>query len=103
MKSQQQHQEQIIFVLQQHYTSPQLSVSMLADYLNISRQYLVSICLACCGKTPSTLIHCYRIKKALELQALLGKENFCCTMVGYSNHRTYQKALRKFNNVQLQM
>lgn len=97
MKSQQQHQEQIILVLQQHYSSTQLSVKSLAEMLDVSERYLLDICIAHFGKTPAKLILSYRIKKALELQERIGAKNFTCTMVGYGNYRTYKRALQEYH------
>ncbi|MBX7154664.1 MAG: hypothetical protein U0Y96_14205 [Candidatus Kapaibacterium sp.] len=98
MKPPRHEHNDIMNALEEHYAYIQLTATQLAEILGISESHLCRVCVANYGKTTAKLIHCFRIKKAVELRATLGEKKFTCRMVGYVNIRTYKKALQEHCN-----
>lgn len=85
--------------IEDNYTKD-FSISEVADYLNISYQYLSKIFKVDCGNSMSDYLNAIRIEK--------GKEYLCNTndsfaviaqKIGYNNVQSFQRFFKKFENI----
>ena len=83
-------------IIEENMTSPELSVTFLAEQLNISRSGLFTKIKSLTDVTPNEMIQVVRLKKAAMLLAE-GKYrvNEVCYMVGFSSPSYFTKCFQK--------
>lgn len=88
--------EHILQFVRQHYTNPNLSLTMIADQYGISEPYLSQLFKKYSGTNISIYIESLRFEKAKEL---LSSTNFTIQQIteqiGYNSPNTFNKAFKK--------
>lgn len=92
--------KRVIGYIQYNYTDPSLSPELIADYVNISPNYLRSIFKEVAGGSISAFINEYRLEKArklLETTAMSISE--ISDSIGFSNDTYFYTAYKKFYGI----
>lgn len=88
---------------QKQYTSPGLSLEMLAEHLGINRKYLSKAINSATGKNFNTYINEHRVKEAIRLLSDSGNKflsvDYIGIQVGFSNRSSFYESFRKLTGI----
>lgn len=84
-------------ILENYISSPELTVSRLADLLNLSEQYAYQVVLYLYGDNPQKLIESWRLTRAIQLIEQDPEANlFRVSMLsGYANYNTFRRSFKR--------
>lgn len=100
MNNNRQIDQNVIEFIKENYSSNQLTVASIAEYLNLNPTYLSSAFKSKTGCTPLEFIMQWRIKKSKELLNTGAYSlDEISQMVGYDNRRTFTRIFKKLEGV----
>jgi len=92
--------ERIQEIIKNEYANSELSLSLIAQYLDLNPSYVSALYKKCTNESLVDSINQYRIKKAMELLANTSKNiKEIATEVGYYNSAGFIRAFKKYKGI----